>query len=60
MHVRFGEGERETAGREIGAARVLYSTLHPQGPGFRLPDCRVRRRLNANVRRHMNSPTQSK
>lgn len=26
MHVRFGEGARETAGREIGAARVLYST----------------------------------
>ena len=26
MHVRFGEGARETAGREIGVARVLYST----------------------------------
>jgi transposase InsO family protein len=27
VHVRFGEGARETAGREIGAARVLYSTV---------------------------------
>ena len=26
MHVRFGEGARETAGRKTGAARVLYST----------------------------------
>jgi putative transposase len=28
VHVRFGEGARETAGRETGAARVLYSTVH--------------------------------
>lgn len=29
MHVRFGEGAPETAGRKTGAARVLYSTVHP-------------------------------